>query len=63
MSSWKLDGKTALVLGENEISETIKDFLTDERAIITKKLNQDLDILITVPNQLNFRRSGWPLHN
>ena len=54
MSSWKLDGKTALVLGENEISETIKDFLTDERAIITKKLNQDLDILITVPNQLNF---------
>ena len=54
MSSWKLDGKTALVLGENEISETIKDFLTDERAIITKKLNQGLDILITVPNQLNF---------
>ena len=52
MSSWKLNGKTALVLGENEISETIKDFLTDEKAIITKKPNQGLDILITVRTSL-----------
>ncbi len=53
MSSWKLNGKTALVLGENEISDAIKDFLADEKVIITTKPNQGLDILITVPNQLN----------
>ena len=53
MSSWKLNRKTALVLGENEISDAIKDFLADEKVIITTKPNQGLDILITVPNQLN----------
>ena len=53
MSSWKLNRKTALVLGENEISDAIKDFLIDEKVIITTKPNQGLDILITVPNQLN----------
>lgn len=53
MSSWKLDGKKALVRGENEVSDAIKDLLTGEKVIISSKLDQSLDILITVPNQIN----------
>ena len=53
MSSWKLDGKKALVRGDNEVSDAIKDALTGEKVIISSELDQNFDILITVPNQIN----------
>ena len=53
MSVWKLNEKSALVLGDNMICDTIKSALISEGVTICSDTAQRCDILITVPKKIN----------
>ena len=53
MSVWKLNEKSALVLGENMICDTIKSALISEGVTICSDTAEHCDILITVPKKIN----------
>ena len=52
MSVWKLNGKSALVLGDNMICDTIKS--ARQRDDYLFNTAEHRDILITVPKKINF---------
>ena len=53
MSVWKLNEKSALVLGDNIVCDAIKSALLDEGVTICSDTAEHCDILITVPKKIN----------